>query len=206
MSIFQTYLQIGFQHILDWNAYDHMLFLLALCAVYQMKQWRNLLVLVTAFTIGHCISLVLATFEIVNMNHSFGSGEGAFSLGQVVEFLIPLSILITALLNVFRKQAEIGKSGMRTQYLMALIFGLIHGLGFSTLLRNMLIGEDSIFQPLLAFNIGIELGQLAIVSGIILLSYVVVGLLRAPQREWNIFVSGAAAAVSWLLLQGAIFW
>ncbi|MFK7920737.1 MAG: HupE/UreJ family protein [Bacteroidia bacterium] len=206
MSTFETYLQIGFLHILDWGAYDHMLFLLALCAVYQLKQWRNLLVLITAFTIGHSVSLVLATLNVVDMNHTFSLRETSFSLGQVIEFLIPLSILTTALLNVFRKQTEITQQGMRTQYLIALVFGLVHGLGFSTLLRSMLMGEESLFQPLLAFNLGIELGQLAIVAGIILLSFVIVGLLRAPQREWNIFVSGAAAGVSWLLLRSAIFW
>ncbi|MEL6590688.1 MAG: HupE/UreJ family protein [Bacteroidota bacterium] len=206
MSIFETYLQIGFHHILDWEAYDHMLFLLALCAVYQLKQWRNILVLVTAFTIGHSISLALATTEVIDMNTQFQIGETTFALIQVVEFLIPLSILTTALLNVFRTNLEISPKAMRIQYLIALFFGLIHGMGFSSLLRSMLMGEESIFYPLLAFNVGIELGQLAIVAGIVLLSFIVVNLLRAPQREWNLFISGAAAGVSWLLLRGAIFW
>lgn len=206
MSTFETYLQIGFHHILDWEAYDHMLFLLALCAVYQLKQWRNILVLITAFTIGHSISLALATTEVINMNTQFQIGETTFALIQVIELLIPLSILTTALLNVFRNKVEISPEAMRIQYVIALIFGVIHGMGFSSLLRSMLMGEDSIFYPLLAFNVGIELGQLVIVAGIVLLSYVVVNLLRAPQREWNIFISGAAAGVSWLLLRGAIFW
>ena len=108
--------------------------------------------------------------------------------------------------NVFHKSEEIGKGAMRVQYLIALGFGLIHGLGFSNLLRSMLGLEESLFMPLLAFNVGIELGQLAIVAGIVLLSYLMVKLFKAQQRSWNLFISGAAAGVAWILLMNTKFW
>lgn len=206
MSTFETYLTVGFNHILDFGAYDHMLFLLALCAVYQLHQWKDILVLVTAFTIGHSISLAIATMGIVNMDHLFQLGETQFQFKQVIEFLIPLTILATALLNVLRKNEEMSKAGMRTQYLIALIFGVIHGLGFSNLLRSMLGQEDSLFLPLLSFNVGIELGQIVIVAGILVLSVLIVRLFKAPQRSWNLFISGAAAGVAWILLMETKFW
>ena len=148
MSPFQAYLQLGFQHISDLTAYDHILFIVALCAIYQVQQWRHILILVTAFTLGHSITLALSTLDIIIVPT------------ELIEFLIPVTIFLTAIFNVLRKEGELTPINMRLNYVLALFFGLIHGMGFSNYLKTLLGMEESIWQPLLAFNIGLELGQL----------------------------------------------
>ena len=136
MSTFETYLRLGFAHIANLNAYDHIIFIVALCAVYQLMQWKNVLVLVTAFTIGHSLTLALATLQIVTLPTN------------IIEFLIPLTIFFTALYNIFETEAHLDRRKMRINYGLALFFGLIHGLGFSNYLRMLLGSEESIFLPL----------------------------------------------------------
>ncbi len=188
MSVFEMYLQLGVNHILDVRGYDHILFVVTLCAVYLLPQWKQLLILVTAFTIGHSITLVLATFDIVRIDSA------------LVEVLIPITILLTSLANIAYKQQSISTPFHAAKYATALFFGLIHGLGFSNYLRAMLSGEDSIFSPLLAFNIGLELGQLVIVSLVMAFAWLAVKKLHTPQREWNLVVSGAGLGISIILI------
>ncbi len=194
-SMFSTYLEMGFDHISDINAYDHILFLVALCAIYRLSEWKKILILVTAFTIGHSITLALAAFEVI----SFPS--------NLIEFLIPVTILITSLYNVF-STANLEAEGtfdrkITTNYVFALFFGLIHGMGFSNFLRAMIMPgqENELVPQLLAFNIGVELGQLLIVGCILALSFVVLSIFQAKQRDWTLFVSGAAAGVALLLMK-----
>ena len=194
-SMFQTYLEMGFDHISDIDAYDHILFLVALCAIYRLAEWKKILILVTAFTIGHSITLALAAFEVI----SFPS--------NIIEFLIPVTILITSLYNVL-STANLELEGtfdrkITTNYAFALFFGLIHGMGFSNFLRATIMPgqEEELVPQLLAFNIGVELGQLLIVGCILALSFVVLSIFRAKQREWTLFVSGAAAGVALLLMK-----
>ncbi len=194
MSPFQAYFQLGFQHISDLTAYDHILFIVALCAMYVLSQWKHILVLVTAFTIGHSLTLALATLNIFTIP------------SEIVEFLIPLTILLTAIFNILRNEGELTRSTMRLNYGLALFFGLIHGMGFSNYLRQLLGQEDSIWQPLLAFNLGLELGQILIVAVIMGLSYVFINRLKVPHREWNLFVSGAAAGIALILMSETWVW
>jgi len=189
MSEFQIYLQIGFDHISDLGAYDHIVFIIALCAAYPLHRWRSVLLLVTAFTVGHSITLALATLRIVLIP------------SDLVETLILLTILATSLMNVIRP-LEKWTAG-RSSYLLALFFGLIHGLGFSNYLRALLGMEESIIVPLLSFNIGLELGQLMIVAMFAAVAFLALTVFGAPHRQWNLFVSGAAAGVSVLLAMGA---
>jgi len=154
-SMFEIYLDMGFKHISDINAYDHILFLVALCAIYRLSEWKKILILVTAFTIGHSITLALAAFEIITFPAKY------------IEFLIPITILITSLYNIFSKPPKSSLSSSRSiniNYLFALFFGLIHGMGFSNFLRSLLMpGQEKDLVPqLLAFNIGVELGQLSL--------------------------------------------
>lgn len=192
MSLFQTYFQLGLEHIADLNGYDHILFIVALCAIYRLDQWREVLILVTAFTIGHSVTLALAAMDIV-----------AFP-AAVIEFLIPVTIIATAIGNVLPKQANTSK--VRWNYLLALFFGFIHGLGFSNFFRSTLMGDESIVQPLLAFNIGVEVGQLFIVGIVLGIATFVMNVLKAKQRDWIIFVSGAAAGIAFILMMEAKFW
>lgn len=203
---FFFFLKEGFLHISDINAYDHMLFVTVLCASHPAKFWKRIALLVTAFTIGHSISLALATFEIVKINSS------------LVEFLIPVTILAACIFNlitaniihkeeendievldateIVEQQSKDAKIFVILQYLIILIFGIIHGLGFSNYIKMMLMNSESIFTPLLAFNIGLELGQLIIVAIVLSISYLAVNRLRLPGRIWTILVSSFAALIA----------
>ena len=185
-SVFSAYLELGFGHIADFRAYDHILFVVALCAIYRLREWRKVALLVTAFTLGHSLTLALAALDIIPVNSAW------------VEFLIPLTILATALYNVIvhREESRLATLSRTLQmnYIFALFFGLIHGMGFSNFLRSSLLpGEEGqLITQLFAFNIGVEVGQLAIVAATLLLSFIMLSFLRVKQREWNIFVSGSA--------------
>ncbi len=194
-SIFTTFLTLGFEHISDIKAYDHILFLVALCAIYRLAEWKKVLLLVTAFTIGHSITLALAALDVI----SFST--------KIVEFLIPVTILITSLFNVIKREATVGESAVfnkkiNVNYLFALFFGTIHGMGFSNFLRSTIMPgeEDTLISQLLAFNIGVELGQLLIVAIILAMAFLALNIFKVKQREWNLFVSGAAAGVAIILM------
>jgi hypothetical protein len=183
--LFETFCQLGFQHIADLNAMDHILFLVALCAIYELRDWKKILVLVTAFTIGHSLTLALAVMNIFVPNAAF------------IEFLIPLTIFFTSIYNIFDKKIE-KNTYIRINYAFALLFGLIHGLGFSNYLRSLLSGDGNLWQPLLSFNIGLELGQLLIVSTIMLLCFLALKII--PQRAWALSLSAIAAVASLTML------
>lgn len=198
MSTFQTYLQLGFFHIFNLRATDHLVFLLALCAPYVLADWRRVVALVTSFTVGHSLTLALATLGIV----SFPSA--------VIEALIPVTIVLTCAANL--RQA--GRAGLsRPQQrrrpdsilwtapnALAAGFGLIHGLGFSNYLRELLGQQSRPVLELLSFNVGVEIGQLLIVGLILLLGFLVLRGLSVARRDWLLVVSGAAAGIALLLL------
>ncbi|MCG8321941.1 MAG: HupE/UreJ family protein [Cytophagales bacterium] len=194
MLPFHFYLKLGFEHISNLAGYDHIMFLVALCAVYNVSQWRHVLILVTAFTIGHSVTLSLATFDILTIPSA------------IIKFLIPVTIFLTALNNVVSPPPDTTSPKIRRNYFVALFFGFIHGMDFSNYFKA-LIGEfGSIFQPLLAFNLGIELGQILVVIGIFILAFVALTLLRFKPREWNLFISGAAAGMSLISMIENRFW
>ena len=188
MSEFELYFKIGYHHIADLQGIDHILFVTALCLRYQFSDWRKILVLVTAFTIGHSITLALSVFSVVSYSVKW------------IEFLIPVTILITAISNVFVK-----KFAFRTRfpviYFFALFFGLVHGLGFSSYLKSLLGTDRNVVLQLLAFNLGLEAGQLLIVALVLLISFIFVGILKISRREYLLYISGGIFA---LALQMAI--
>lgn len=194
MGSFDLYVKLGFEHISDLAGFDHILFLVALCAVYRIEQWKCLLVLVTAFTLGHSVTLALSSFGTLTIP------------SNIIEFLIPTTILITALHNVMSRSSIGTTSDMGKNYAMALFFGFIHGMGFSNFFRALLMGDDSIALPLLGFNLGIELGQLMVVGSIVGIAYLFLNVVGVKHREWNIFISGAAAGVALLLMFENKFW
>ena len=194
MHPFGFYLQLGFKHISDLAGVDHMLFLVALCAVYRVEQWRKLLILVTAFTVGHSITLALAAFDTLTIP------------SELIEFLIPLTIALTAIHNVVSRPSSSGESKMGPIYAMALFFGLIHGMGFSNYFRALLMGDESIAVPLLGFNLGIELGQLVIVAAIVGVAFVFLNIVGVKQRDWNLFVSWAAFGLACMLMVEQWVW
>lgn len=184
MSLFELYLKLGYKHIIDINGYDHIIFILALCAGYSFTQFRKILILVTAFTIGHSITLALATLKLVVIR------------ADIIEFLIPVTILITAVSNLF--DSNRGKGNFI--YVVTLFFGLIHGLGFSNYLRELLGRESSIVTPLLAFNVGLELGQLLIVGLHFLILFLAMTLFKVNHKNWRLFLSGAAVGIALILI------
>ena len=195
MSEFSLYFGLGKDHILDYaNGYDHILFVIALCALYISRDWKMVLVLVTAFTIGHSITLALSTLRIVNVKM------------ELVEFLIPLTIFITAVSNLFKNENSIGSKPMQMNYFYALFFGLIHGLGFSNYLRSILGRDKSIFTQLLAFNLGLEFGQLVIVLLFMSVCFILVDLFGVDRRDWKMVISSAVGGIALILMKDHAYW
>lgn len=186
MQDFWLYFGLGKDHIADLQGYDHILFVAALCLRYLFRDWKKVLILITAFTIGHSITLALSVLNVVNISTAW------------IEFLIPVTIVFTALSNVWEKKFEF-KTKFPLIYFLALFFGLIHGLGFSNYLKSLLGKSSSIVGELLAFNLGLEAGQLLIVAAIMLISWIVVQALRTQRREWLLFASGGIFCLSLLM-------
>ena len=189
--MFKLYLELGFFHIINIEAYDHILFVTMLTAVYKLKQWKNILALVTAFTLGHSASLALSTLHIVTVPSA------------IIEWLIVITILLTGVENLFIKT----DNDMRAftpkywiKYGIAMIFGLIHGLGFSSYLQSMLGSEESLAMPLFSFNLGVEFGQWIVVAIVLFLTWLVVRKLKVSRREWNLVLSGMGIGISLLLI------
>jgi hypothetical protein len=182
MQDFLFYLNLGWEHIISLDALDHQLFVLALIAVYSFNDLKKILILVTAFTIGHSITLALSTFDIIRINSAW------------VEFLIPLTIVLTSLNNIFIRNKK--KSQNNANYYLALIFGLIHGMGFANTARVMIAKSQSIAVPLLGFNIGLELGQIVIIFGILMILFILLKVFKVNQKDWVLFVSSGVFALS----------
>lgn len=182
MHDFQMYFKLGWEHIISWDALDHQLFILTLVAVYSYKDLKKILILVTAFTIGHSLTLALSSLDLVRIPSKW------------VEFLIPLTIVITALDNILLRGKE--KNLMQLNYYLALFFGLIHGLGFANTARMMLAKEQSIFIPLLGFNIGLEVGQIAGVILILIIMFIMLNIFRINKKDWIMFISSGVFALA----------
>lgn len=190
MSEFQLYFVLGKDHILDYaNGYDHILFVVALCAIFAVRDWKQLLILITAFTVGHSVTLALATLNIISVN------------AKLIEFLIPLTIFITAVSNILRKSEGVTQSRLQLNYFFASFFGLIHGLGFSNYLRALLGRDTTIFTQLFAFNVGLEFGQIIIVGIFLAVSFIAMDLISVARRDWKIVLSSAIAGIALVLMK-----
>lgn len=185
MSDFEVYFRMGMEHITDPGGFDHMLFLVVLCAAYSPAEWRRVLLLATAFTLGHSITLAITVVG------------GPLVPGAVVEALIPVTIFLTALLNLWKPQQGRGAYA----WILAGAFGLVHGMGFAGYLRQLLSGiREDLWQPLLYFNLGLEAGQLVIVSLFMALAWATLRLTGLRQKWWTVAWSLAGAGLSlWLL-------
>ncbi|TAE01160.1 MAG: HupE/UreJ family protein [Bacteroidetes bacterium] len=195
MNPFETYFLLGLEHITDANGYDHILFIVALCAVYQIYEWKKLLFLITSFTIGHSITLALATLQVLQIPSDF------------IEFLIPVTILITSFLNFSESPQSSFNAASREKnqfslrrYFVAIGFGLIHGLGFSNYLQSLLGKQQDLFVPLLSFNLGLEIGQLLIVAVVSVITFLLVNVLMIKKRDLVLTLSGATAGISLILI------
>ena len=182
MNDFLFYLNLGWEHIISLDALDHQLFVLVLVAVFAVKDWKNIFWIITAFTIGHSITLALSVFDIVR------------APAKWVEFLIPLTIVITAFDNILMRNRP--NNLMKMNFYLALFFGLIHGMGFANTARMMIANEQHIFVPLLGFNIGLELGQIAVVAAILIIQFILLNLFKVNRKDWIMFISSGVFALS----------
>lgn len=182
MEDFRFYFGLGWEHIISWEALDHILFIIALAAIYLLKDWKQVLILVTAFTIGHSLTLVLSVLDIVRFPDKW------------VEFLIPCTIVITAIINLFQKNFTY--KSIRINYFLALFFGLIHGMGFANTIRFMLAKDQSIAMGLFGFNVGLEVGQIVVVAILLLFGYIMVNIFKINRREWVVFLSAGVFALA----------
>jgi hypothetical protein len=192
MDEFWLWFTTGARHILDWNGYDHILYVVALCVLFSVNEWKKLLVLITAFTIGHSLTLAISALNIFSIKQSY------------IEILIPITIITTCLVNIaYRRfltaQRDRNKNDFRINYVLALIFGFVHGMGFSYVLKSMLGKETSIIFPLLFFNLGLEFGQLLIVTSMLLFSLFLVRFTRIKKPDFIFFISSAVFGIAFLL-------
>ncbi|MBK5212661.1 MAG: HupE/UreJ family protein [Flavobacteriaceae bacterium] len=175
MSDFWLYFNLGLHHVLDWKAYDHILFLVVLCAACTFSSWKKLLLLVTLFTVGHTLSLLMASYNVISVS------------GKVIEFLIPVTILVTALFNLFTAGKEKKVEKMGIFYIVTIFFGLIHGLGFASFFTALDSGGG--FMPLLEFALGIEAAQIIAVIIILIIAFIFQTIFRFNKRDWVLVVS-----------------
>ena len=176
------YFTLGWQHIISLDALDHQLFILALIVLYTLREWKRVFILITAFTLGHFITLALSTLHILTVS------------SNLVEFLIPCTIFITAAANIIKPADGLKKVGLN--YLLTMFFGLIHGLGFANALQFMLVRDQSLGWSLLSFNLGLEAGQIAVVIFLLLLAHIFIFYLKVNKRYWIVIISSVVLLVS----------
>lgn len=186
MSDFGLWFTTGLQHILDKNGYDHICYVLVLAISFPTIEWKKLLGLITAFTIGHSLTLALSVLDILKIPQA------------IIEILIPLTILITCVFTIVKREQVI--KTVSVNYFLALFFGLIHGMGFSYLLKSMLGREQSIVSPLFSFNLGLEAGQLVIVAAVMLISLFLENVLKIKRSNYVFFLSAAVFGIASVLL------
>ena len=188
------FLKEGLFHVLDWSAYDHVLFLVALAVVYDFKNWKKLIWLISLFTIGHTLSLILAAYKIVSVDTKW------------IEFLIPVTIIITAVVNILYVKNTTKQLKTNTNLVFALFFGLIHGLGFSGYFKMLIGTSESKFLPLLEFALGVEIAQIIVVLIILILGFIFQTLFRISKRDYILIISSIVIGIVLPILRATIFW
>jgi hypothetical protein len=182
MNDFSFYFNIGWHHIMTLEALDHILFVAALSAIYLLKDWKQVLILITAFTIGHALTLFLSAKDLLRVDIA------------TVEFLVPCTIALTAIVNLF--QRSFTAKAIRINYFLALFFGLIHGLAFAETLRMILATDQSFALAMASFSLGLEAGQILVVLLMLLLAQALIQVFKVERRHWVIFLSAAVFSLS----------
>ncbi|MGB0879782.1 MAG: HupE/UreJ family protein [Polaribacter sp.] len=193
MEDFILYFKMGLYHVLDFSAYDHILFLIVLAVVFSFYQWKKVIGLVTLFTIGHSLTLGLSAYGVLKIKM------------DIIEFLIPLTIFLTGWMNILStKKRGIGKEN--TNLILALFFGLIHGLGFSNYFKMMIGKEEEKLFPLLEFALGIEVSQISIVLAVLVLGSLLQSFFRVSKRDWVLVASSIVIGFSIQMMIDRVFW
>lgn len=187
MTDFWLYFKLGLHHVLDWQAYDHILFLIVLVAAYNFSNWKRIFILVSLFTVGHTLSLFLASYNVISVSTKW------------IEFLIPITILVTALYNIFNSGKKKHKNKLALFYLITVFFGLIHGFGFASYFK--IINEERAIIPLLEFALGIELAQIIVVLIVLIITFVFQDILRIKFKNWVLVISSIVIGLVIPMLQ-----
>jgi len=193
MDDFILYFKMGLTHVLDFSAYDHVLFLIVLAVIFTEFQWRKVIWLVTLFTLGHSITLALSAYKILEVKM------------DLIEFLIPLTIFITGLINIINAKKEASNKG-NINLILALFFGLIHGLGFSNYFKMMIGKEEDKLFPLIEFALGIEVAQIIIVLSILIIGYLLKSFFNVKRRDWILVCSSIVIGFSIQMMLDRVFW
>lgn len=189
MSQFWLYFRLGLEHVLDWQAYDHILFLIVLVAAYSFSSWKKIVWLVTLFTIGHTLALFLSVYGIVKVDPAW------------VELLIPITIILTAIYNILTAGKKERNNNMGVLYFSTVFFGLIHGLGFSSYFKMVSSNTDSYFLPLLEFALGIETAQIIVVLGVMIFGFILQNIFKVARRDWVLVTSAIVIGIILPILQ-----
>ncbi|MCF6180579.1 HupE/UreJ family protein [Lutibacter sp.] len=194
MDNFIFFLKQGLFHVLDWSAYDHILFLIALTVVYDFKNLKKVIWLISAFTVGHTLTLILSSYNVISISTKW------------VEFLIAITILITALVNIFYVKNTTKQTKTNINLVFALFFGLIHGLSFSGYFKMLIGSSHSKLIPLLEFALGIEMAQIIIVIIVLIVGFIFQTIFRFSKRDWVLIISSIVIGVVLPILKRNIFW
>lgn len=189
MSQFWLYLRLGLDHVLDWQAYDHVLFLVVLVAAYTFSTWKQVLWLVTLFTIGHTLALFLSVYGIVKVDTNY------------VEFLIPLTIIVTAIFDIATAGKKLKNTNFNLLYFTTVFFGLIHGLAFSSYFKMIAAGAESKFWPLIEFALGIETAQVIVVLAVMILGFLALNIFHISKRDWILVTASIVIGIMLPILQ-----
>lgn len=193
MSTFIAYFNLGIRHISNIHSVEHALFLIALCTVYLMRDWKKVLVLILYYALGHVITLMLSVTNIVRMPE------------DITNYLIPVTIFLTAASNIFRKHYG-GSTTFQLSYIPALLFGLIHGFGFADYFLSIVTGNRNIGFLLTSFILGLESGQIIIVTAFLVLSWLFVNNFGINRRDWVLVISSGIAGIALTYMFEARFW
>lgn len=168
---------------MDWQAYDHILFLMVLIAAYSFAGWKRVLWLVSIFTIGHTLALILSVYGLVSFSSKY------------VELLIPITILITALYNIITAKKKENQRSATLLYVATAFFGIIHGLGFSTYFRMIASNTENKFLPLLEFALGIEAALIIVAISVLILAFIFQNIFKITRRDWILVISSIVIGV-----------
>lgn len=193
MEELYMYFKEGWAHIISTDALDHQLFIIAMAALFMWKDWRRVLILVTAFTVGHSLTLALSVYDVIRFDSSW------------VEFLIPCTIVLTAAINFrFINRENPDRQHIIYNYVMALVFGLIHGMGFANSIRMMLASDQNIGGPLFSFNLGLEAGQIILVILMLIIGHLLITKLKLNRKYWVIILSSVTLVISFIMVMNRI--
>ncbi len=193
MDEFLLYVKMGLNHVLDFAAYDHILFLIVLAVVFSFQQFKKVLWLITLFTIGHTLTLAFSAYGVLKVDV------------KIVEFLIPVTIFITGVVNIFNLGRKTSNKD-NINLIFALFFGLIHGLGFSNYFRMMIGREEDKLMPLIEFALGIEISQVIIVLGILIIGSLMQSIFKVSKRDWVMVTSSIVIGFVIPMMIERVFW